>query len=189
MEAPLIRFCIRHGSPSTLHQILDVSLNKPATWHWSVVRFILFVLYKYISIHVRQVISIRLLATRNFTSLFSSKSPLMIFVLITNLFNYPLPRMHINTHFLLMGECHMYGTPAMTNSTANLIRREYTRVYSCLYSRHSAGISIFPNSSFKSANTWLARLNEVIYLQECLFTILWWKNMVSFKNCILYICV
>lgn len=63
----------------------------------------------------------------------------------------------------------MYGTPAMTNSTANLIRREYTRVYSCLYSRHSAGISIFPNSSFKSANTWLARLNGVIYLQECLY--------------------
>lgn len=27
MEAPLIRFCVRHGSSSTLHQILDASLN------------------------------------------------------------------------------------------------------------------------------------------------------------------
>lgn len=27
MEDPLIRFCVRHGSPSMLHQILDASLN------------------------------------------------------------------------------------------------------------------------------------------------------------------
>ena len=26
-EDPLIQFCIRHGSSSTLHQILDASLN------------------------------------------------------------------------------------------------------------------------------------------------------------------
>lgn len=27
MEDPLMRFCVRHGSPNTLHQILDASLN------------------------------------------------------------------------------------------------------------------------------------------------------------------